>query len=314
MLQRREDVFEVFPHGLGAAGQVDDEGLAPQHAGPPAQHPARGDAEAVIPHGLGNAGGVAGSHGIGRFRGDIPGRKARAAAGQDQIQLPPIGQPDELGLEGRFVVGQQQGLFHAVARLLQHLCRQRAALVHPLAPGPLIREGDDGGPQGRVFHRGQQGHLVADMHHALLQHPGKHALPGHDAVAGLLADDAVVVALLADLGQLQHCPAHGQAAAHGQGAEIEALHHKVFAKGSVFHPDLLAEVFDLLGAQQADLSVPVSAVGVALHPPAHGELCLGLGGLDGAPGGAGADGQNFAHSYPPMRYIPCVRGEFSLSK
>ena len=41
---------------------------------------------------------VAVGHGKGGLRGDIPGRKAGAAGGQDQVDLTAIGQPDELCL------------------------------------------------------------------------------------------------------------------------------------------------------------------------------------------------------------------------
>ena len=153
----------------------------------------------------------------------------------------------------------------------------------------------DRSPQGRVFQRGQQGHFVAHMDLAALQHPGEHALPGHDALAGLLLDDAVVVALLADLGHFQHDAADGKPAGDGQIAEVEALDDQIFAKGAVVHPDLLAERLDLLGAQKAHLTVPAAAVGVADDAPLRGQNSAGHLSLDGAALGAGADCQKFSH-------------------
>ena len=43
----------------------------------------------------------------GGLRGDIPGRKAGAAGGEDQVHLTAVGQPDELGFQGSCLVGQE---------------------------------------------------------------------------------------------------------------------------------------------------------------------------------------------------------------
>ena len=117
---------------------------------------------------------------------------------------------------------------------------------------------------------------------AALQHPGKHALPGHDAFACLLFDDAVVVTLLADLCHLQHRIPDGEPAGHRQGAEIKALDDQILAESTIVHPDLLAEGFDLFGAQQADLPVPSAAVGIPHDAPFRGEHGAGHFSLDGA--------------------------------
>ena len=295
MFEAGQDVLQILLHGLGAARQIDDEGLAAQDAGGAAEHPARGDAQAVIPHGLGDAGGAAGGHGIGGLRGDIARGEAGAAGGQDQVHLSAIGQPDELGLQRLGLIGQDHGLLHLVPGGGQHLHDERAALVLPLAAGAFVRQGDDGCAQRRVFFRGQQDHLVAHMESAAVEHTGEHALVGHDALAGLLFDDAVVVAFLADLGHLQHDLTDLKAAGDGQIAEIEPLHNEVFAKGTVIDPDLLAEVLDLFGAEQADLTVPVSAVGVGLNAPFRGQGGFGHLGLDGAALRAGANGQDLSH-------------------
>ena len=265
----------------------------------------------MVTHGLSNAGGVAVRYGIGGFRGDIPGGKAGAAGGQDQVDLTAIGQPDELCLQGLCLIGQDHGLLHLIACSGEHLHDQGAALVLTLTPAALVGKGDDSSAQGRIFRRGQQGHLVPHVDLAALQHPGKHALPGHDALAGLLLDDAVVVALFADLGHFQHHVPDGEAAGHGQIAEIVALHHQILAKGTVVHPDLLAEVLDLFSTQQADLTVPVPAVGIGLNTPFRGQACAFHFGLDRAPLRAGADRQKFSHrfilqfgTYPGSRGCP----------
>ena len=296
MPEAGQDVLEVLLHGFRAARQVDDERLAAQYTGGAAQHPAGGDGKTVVPHGLGDAGGVAVGHGIGGLGGNIPGREAGAAGGQDKVHLTAIGQTDELCFQRPGLVGQEHRLFHHIACGGEHLHDERAALVLPLAPAALVRKGDDRSAQRRIFRRGQKGHFVADTNLAALQHPGKYALSGHDALAGLLLDDAVVVALLADLGHLQHHVADGEAAGDGQAAEVEALDDEVFAEGAVVHPDLLAERLDLLGAEQAHLPVPVSAVGVAHDAPFRGQDSAWHLGLDGAALGAGADRQNFSHS------------------
>ena len=76
--------------------------------------------------------------------------------------------------------------------------------VLPFAAAALIGKGDHRRAQGQICRGGQQLHLVAGVDGAAFYHPCEHALPRHDAVAGLLADGAVAVALLADLGHFQH--------------------------------------------------------------------------------------------------------------
>ena len=268
----------------------------------------------MIAHGFGDAGGVTVRHGIGGFGGDVPGRKARAAGGQDEVELPAVGQPVKLGLEGVEIVRQKQRFFHDVARRLKHLRRQRAALVLALAAAALVGQGDDGSPQGRVLQRGQERDLVADMDLAAVQHPRKYALAGHDAFAGLLFDDAVVVALFADLGHLEHDVADGKPAGDGQGAEIKPFDDQIFAECAVIDPNFLPELRDLFGAEQADLTMPVPAVRVADDAPFRGQNGV-VHRRFGSPAlGAGADGQKFSHSYPPIRYIPRVAGREVRSK
>ena len=97
----------------------------------------------MIPHGLGDAGGVAVGYGIGGLRGNIPGREAGAAGGQDKVHLTAIGQTDELCFQRLGLVGQEHRLFHHIACGGEHLHNEGAALVLPLAPAALVGQGDD---------------------------------------------------------------------------------------------------------------------------------------------------------------------------
>ena len=115
------------------------------------------------------------------------------------------------------------------------------------------------------------------MDGAAFYHPCEHALPRHDAVAGLPADGAVAVALLADLGHFQHGIPNGKKAGHRQGGKIEPFHHQIFAKGTVVHPELLTESFNFFRAQQADLPVPAAAVGIATITPLRVRTADGTG-------------------------------------
>jgi hypothetical protein len=101
-----------------------------------------------------------------------------------------------------------------------------------------------------------------------VQHAGEHALAGHDALAHFLIDRASGVALLADLRELQHHVVALKLRADGKSAKIEALHDKVFPKRAV--DDLSAartERLDLFMAQQGNLSVPLSGVGIVFDAP-----------------------------------------------
>ena len=147
------------------------------------------------------------------------------------------------------------------------------------------------------------------------EHPGEHALVGHDALAGLLLDDAIIVALFADLGHFQHHIPDGKPAGHRQIAKIEALDDQIFAEGTVVHPDLLAESLDFFGAEHTDLTVPVAAVGVLHDAPLRGQDGAGHLGFYGAPLGAGADCQKLTHSYLSSNAIhPAGSGHGTIVK
>ena len=223
--------------------------------------------------------------------GGPTGMSAAYFVGRAGIPVTLFEKADRLG----GIVRQKQRLFHLVACGGEHFDDERAAFVLPFTAAALVGKGDDGSPQGRILRRGQQGHFVAHTDLAAGNYPGKHALPRHDAFAGLLLDDTIVVAFLADLGHLQYHVSDGKPAGDRKGAEVKPFDDQIFAKGTVVHPDFFAEGFDLFSAQHTDLAVPIAAVGVAHDAPFRGEHGAGHLGLDGAAPGACADGQNFTH-------------------
>ena len=143
MFQTGQDVLQIFLHSFGAARQVDDERFAAEDAGCTAEHPARGDAQAVVPHGLGDAGHVAVGHGKGGLRGDIPGCKAGAAGGEDQVHLTGIRKAQQLGFELGGIVRQVIPAF----RISDEAIDKDVALMERLgvevkcgAPAPSVAE------------------------------------------------------------------------------------------------------------------------------------------------------------------------------
>ena len=107
-----------------------------------------------------------------------------------------------------------------------------------------------------------------------MEHTGEHALAGHDALAHFLKDRAAGVALLADLRELEHNIVAAKLRADRQRPEIIALDDEVFAEGAV--DDLgaaRAEGLDLLMAQQRDLPMPLSGVGIVFDAPVLNKLC-----------------------------------------
>ena len=73
---------------------------------------------------------------------------------------------------------------------------------------------------------------VARADGAAREHAGKNALAGHDAVADLLADGAVLVALLADLRHLQQRPADAQARPDGERLQRDSFVQDVLREGT----------------------------------------------------------------------------------
>lgn len=107
------------------------------------------------------------------------------------------------------------------------------------------------------------------------EHAGKNALVGHNTVTDLLADGAVLVALLADLRHLQQRPADAQARPDGQRFQLEALDQDVFCERTrrKLRQDGTHRLH-ALGGEQADLPVPGSRVRIALDAMSGAELSL----------------------------------------
>ena len=98
-----------------------------------------------------------------------------------------------------------------------------------------------------------------------MENLGKDPFPRHDAVAHLVVDGAMGVALLADLGQFQHHVVADEARADGEAFQVEALDDDVLAERPMAHfGAAVLECLDLLVGQKAHLAVPRRSVGVAL--------------------------------------------------
>ena len=109
-----------------------------------------------------------------------------------------------------------------------------------------------------------------------------------------------MVALLADLGQLQNHVSGVEPGADGQRCKVDAGHHQIFAECAVGHLRAPGtEGLDLLQGQEGYLAVPFSGVGVAVHPPIGDETGLAHVLLLRPLSGAGADCHNGCHkTYP----------------
>ena len=68
-----------------------------------------------------------------------------------------------------------------------------------------------------------------------MEHSGKYPFPGHDALTHFLKDLASVVALLADLGQLQHHIIALKFGANGHSFKVKAGHDQIFSKSAVLY-------------------------------------------------------------------------------
>ena len=99
-----------------------------------------------------------------------------------------------------------------------------------------------------------------------MQDACKNALARHDAVADLMIDLAVAMALLADLRDLKEYVAHAQARSDRQFLEPESLGDEVFPERAEVHiRPARAEIVDLAESEEAHLTVPVPRVRVAVH-------------------------------------------------
>ena len=81
------------------------------------------------------------------------------------------------------------------------------------------------------------------------------------------------MALLAYLRHFEQHLAAAQQSTHGEAAEIKAADNQVLAKVAVDHLRALrAEGLYLVGAEQADLTVPFPGVRVAVYAPLRSEV------------------------------------------
>jgi len=291
--------------GLWAAGEVDNQGSATDDGDAPGQHGVSGEAQRRGADGLRDPGGQALGHGQRGLRGAVPGRKARAAGGEDQVRLPLVAKVAELDFQLLRLVGQQKLLDHGVARVLQTRSDGGAAAVLSLPPAALVAEGDDRRLPGERLLARLDGDDVSNPDRPALQHPCEHALPWHDAVASLPADGAAGMTGLSDLAQFQQRPAAAKQRAHRQGAQVKAGDHKIFAKGPPGHLDAFGpKRLDLLRAEEAHLPMPAARVGVALQTPVGPERRLLHPGFQRALLRAGAHSQYRTHiRQPPISFM-----------
>ena len=151
-----------------------------------------------------------------------------------------------------------------VARLRQHLTDSRTAPVLALAARALVARRDDGGIERNLLSRDL--HLVANRHPAAVQNTCKDALARHDAVADLMIDLAVAMALLADLRDLEEDIPDAQTRPDGQFLEAEPLCNDVLAEcAEVNIGAARAEVVDLTETEEAHLTMPIARMGVAVN-------------------------------------------------
>lgn len=196
-----------------------------------------------------------------------------AARGQDQIQLTLVCQTNQLCFQCRLLVRQQNLLDDLIAAFLKTPDDCGSAFVLAFTARALIRKRDDRRlPRTRRFARLNH-HFIAHVNRAGLQNAGKNALARHDAVAHLLINLTMAVTFLANLRHFQQNTSAAQQRSHRQGAKIKAIDHEVFAERAGNDPRaLLVEGGNLVRAQQADLPMPLTRVGIAVDAPVHLEI------------------------------------------
>ena len=204
------------------------------------------------------------------LRGDVPGRKTCSSRRQNQIGLTLVAQTDQLLLQPRTVIRQQQLFDHLISVLSQPLRNRRTAFVLPQSCGALIAQCDDRRlPWERRFSR-LNFHRIPHGNHAAVNDLCKHTLARHDTVSCLMIDRTVRVALLADLCHLQQNFAAPQACSHRQTAKIDSADQQVFSECT--RRDIAAapaEVIDFFLLKQTDLPVPFSGMGI----PGNSVIC-----------------------------------------
>ena len=144
-----QDVLEVFFYALGLARQVHDQGLAAQHTGGTAQHPARCDGKAMVPHGSAMPGALRSA--TLKVTSGVISRGAKPVPPVVRIRFTSAGirKAQQLGFELGGIVRQKQRFLHLVACGGEHFHNERAAFVLPFAAAALIGKGDHRRAQGR---------------------------------------------------------------------------------------------------------------------------------------------------------------------
>ncbi len=141
MGQDGQEQFQVFAHGFGAAGEVDDQRPA-AHAGYAAgEHGVAGDFEASGAQAFGDAWRFAIDDLAGRFGGDVTRGEAGAAAGEDEIEAlsAPIDEGFDYCVE---VIGDHGATADRPGTVLcDELGHQRAAAVLVFAAGAAVADG-----------------------------------------------------------------------------------------------------------------------------------------------------------------------------
>lgn len=100
---------EAFADGLGAAGEVDDEGAAAGAGGGAGEDGGGGDGEGFHAHDLAEARELAVEDGAGGLGCDIAGRGAGAAGGDDEVAVFVVAELDENGGKFPAFVGEEAG-------------------------------------------------------------------------------------------------------------------------------------------------------------------------------------------------------------
>ena len=147
---------------LGLPGRLTISVLARMAAAARVSMARGGVLQAVGNHGRGNAGDHPLGDIAGRFWGAVPGGKAGAAGGQQQVAPAAVAQLPHGGGKPVPFIGQQDGAGDEHPGLLAHLRNQRAAFIHPFAPAALIAGGQHSDTVGQGNAGGQQRQLIPD--------------------------------------------------------------------------------------------------------------------------------------------------------
>ena len=142
VLQRGDDGREIFPGGFFAVGQIEDKTVPAGARHGAGKHGAGGVLQSLHPHGNGNGSDLPFEDAEGRFGGDVPGGKADAAGGDDQIKLFFIGAGGQLGPDGGNIIRHDSGMDDRIAGFLQHRADGGAAGIGALPHARAVADGD----------------------------------------------------------------------------------------------------------------------------------------------------------------------------